>query len=99
MEQLKSSIIEKSPLREKSILRIKSGRSIFNSSKTRIIKIYRATLGTRGGQLKIFKVNSRLSYQAFIVAQKIQNFVEQLACFLKERELSGMAHFLLNQFF
>lgn len=81
MERLKYSIMKKSKFRRQSY------RSISNSKK--IERIYRLALDNRGGQLEEFQVE--LSNKSFKLAQQIKGLVEQLAHFLKDRELKGVA--------
>lgn len=86
MQRLRNSIIKKSNLVGES------DKSIFNSKKIRkIYKIY--NLANRGGefQLQEFQANHEFSNEVFKLAQEIKGFVERLACFLKRRELKGVA--------
>jgi len=85
MERLKNSIIKKSKLVRQS------DRSISNSKKIRIQKIYRFALGNRGGQFEEFQADLEFSNEAFKLAQSIKGVVEKLARFLKQRELKGIA--------
>jgi len=80
MERLKNSVIKKSKLLRQS------NRPILNSKKMRLKRIYRVALDNRGGQFEDF-----LGDQDFKLAQSIQELVERLARFLKERELKGVA--------
>nr|WPV76512.1 hypothetical protein [Naviculales sp.] len=81
-ERLKNSIIKKSTL-------VRSKPPIFNSKKTKIKKIYKFALNNRGGQFEEFEAQQEFSNESFKLAQKIRAIVEQLASFLKERELRG----------
>jgi len=90
MARLKKSIIQKSKLL------IKSERTSFNSTETRIEKIYRFALQNRGGQFPNFEADHEFSNEAFKFAGKIQGLVERLARFLKERELKGIARFFFK---
>ncbi len=82
MERLKNSIIKKSKLVRQS------DRSISNSKKIKIKKIYKFALGNRGGQFENFQADDEF---VFRLAQEIKGLVERLASFLKERELKGVA--------
>ena len=83
VERLKNSIINKSTL-------VASRKPIFNSKKAKIKKIYRFTLRSRGGQLEEFQADFEFSNEIFKLAQGIQQMVERLAVFLKQRELKGI---------
>lgn len=85
MERLKNSIIKKSKLVRQS------DRPSFNSKKTRIKKIYKVALENRGGQFENFQADHEFSNEVFNLSQEIKRLVERLACFLKERELKGVA--------
>ena len=87
MERLKNSIIKKSNIK-KSKLVIKSDKSVSNSKETRIKKIFRVALETRGGQFENFQFQEDPEFQ---LAQEIKGLIERLARFLKERELKGVA--------
>lgn len=91
MERLKNSIIKKSKLAAKSELVIESNRSVFNSKKIRIKKVYKFALENRGGQFENFPEDYEFSNEVFKLAQEIKKLVERLAVFLKERELKGVA--------
>lgn len=86
MSRLKNSIIKKS---KKFIPH--SDSSIFNSKETKIKKIYKVALESRGGQFENFQEDPEFSNEAFKLAQEIKGLVERLAHFLKERELKGFA--------
>ena len=85
MERLKNSIIKKSTLVRQS------HRSISNSKKIKIKKIYRVALENRGGQFEEFQADHEFSNEVFKLAHEIKGLVERLARFLKERELKGVA--------
>lgn len=88
MERLKNSIIKKSTLVRQS------DRSISNSKK--IKTIYKFALGNRGGQFEEFQADHKFSNEGSKLAQEIKGFVERLSCFLKERELKGVARILFK---
>ena len=85
IERLKNSIIKKSKLV------INSDRAISNSKEIRIKKIQRFALENRGGQFENVLADHEFSNEVFKFAQDIRRLVEQLAKFLKERELKGVA--------
>ena len=85
MERLKNSIIKKSKLVDQS------NRSISNSKKIQIKKIYKFALGNRGGQFENFQADYELSNDPFKLAQEIKELIERLASFLKERKLQRVA--------
>jgi hypothetical protein len=92
MERLKNSIIKKSKLVSKSDRPILNS---MNSKETKIQKIYKFALEThgletRGGQFEEFQADHEFSNEVFKLAQKIKEFVERLARFLKERQLKGL---------
>ena len=87
MERLKNSIIKKSEL----VIKSDSDRLIFNSEEMRRKKIYKVALESRGGQFENFQADHEFSNEVFKLAQDIKGLVERLACFLKERELKGVA--------
>jgi hypothetical protein len=86
MKRLKNSLIRKSAL-----LHNKSDTPILNSKRARMQKIYRIALEKHGGQLRNLRVDHEFYNEIFKLAQEIKELVERLACFLKERELQGVA--------
>jgi len=88
MERLKNSIINKSKLVTKLDRPILNS---LNSKETRIKKIIKVALGTHGGQFEEFQADHEFSNEVLKLAQEIKGVVERLACFLKERELKGVA--------
>jgi hypothetical protein len=64
---------------------------ILSSEEVKIKQIYRVALDNRGGQFEEFQAGHEFSNEVFNLAQNIKGRVEQLAVFLKERELKGIA--------
>nr|YP_003734634.1 hypothetical protein KrfoC_p124 [Kryptoperidinium foliaceum]ADI40419.1 hypothetical protein [Kryptoperidinium foliaceum] len=89
MERLKDSIIKKSKLVSKSDKPVSNSKKMKINNK--IKKISKFALENRGGQLEDCQANHKLSNEALKLAHKIKEVVEQLASFLKERELKGVA--------
>lgn len=85
MKRLKASLIKKSTSLPKS------DAPILNSKRARMQRIYRIVLEKHGGQLRNIRVDHEFYNEIFKIAQDIKNLVERLACFLKERELQGVA--------
>jgi len=90
MERLKNSIIKKSAIIKKS------DSPISNSKEIRLKRIYKFALRQRGGQFENFQSDQRLSNEVLMLAQEIKALVERLACFLKQRELKGVAKFFFK---
>jgi hypothetical protein len=85
MKRLKRSIIKKS----KSLIELNN--FIPNSKQRKIKRIYEVALSSRGGQFENFQLGSKISEEAFMLAQHIKTFVERLAVYLKKQELKGVA--------
>ena len=83
MERLKKSIINKSGL-------VVSKTPILESKKSKTKRIYKFALGSRGGQLEEFQNAHEFPDKLMKMAQQIQQMVERLAAFLKQRELKGL---------
>lgn len=90
MQRLKNSMIKKS----KSIS--ESKRTISNFKRRRIKKISRFALDNRGGQFENLQLDPKVSDEVFKLALKIKELTERLACFLKQRELQGVAKFFFR---
>jgi hypothetical protein len=88
MERLRKSIIKKSQLISETDQRL------LNSREARIQKVYKFALETHGGDLLSAKL--KLSDETFRFAQKIQQVVEMIARYLKEKELQGIAKFIFK---
>ena len=85
VSQLRKCIIKKS----RSV--IKSGRSnltpITNFKKLNLNPIYKLILKNRGGQLENFRVDHEFANEMYKLALDVKTIIEQLASFLKEKEL------------
>ena len=88
MKRLKKSVIKESELLSKQDKPISNSK---RSKQERIKKIYKFALEDRGGQFKDFQQDLEFSDEGFKLAHEIKKVVERLACFLKERELKGVA--------
>ena len=83
-ERLKNSIIKKS----KSVIKLKN--STPNSKK--IKKIYKLALGYSGGEFVSEFVNLQQDNNKIVkLAEQVKAIIEKLVCFLRERELQGIA--------
>jgi hypothetical protein len=85
MKRLKNSMIKKSTLLPES------DTPILNSKRARIEKIYKLALKKHGGQLRNIRADHAFYNEIFKLSQEIKELIERLACFLKERELQGVA--------
>lgn len=88
MERLKNSIINESSLLEQK-------PPILNSKESKIIKIPKSVLGSRGGQQ--VAADYVFSEQVFQIAQQIEKMVTRLAAFLKRKELKGILRIFFSQ--
>ena len=84
-KRLRDSVISKSK-------KISPSKNVSHFNRDRTKKIFKfAVSSTRGGDLQKLELNDKIYKKMFLMAQKIQKIIEELAIFLKKRELKGTA--------